>query len=102
MLQKHASHDIVFALMVDDFGLKYTNRKDVEHLTNSLQILYPVITYCTGSKCLGLTLNWDYINRTVDLSIPDYVPAALHKFQHKAPDKLQDAKNFWARLIYVQ
>ena len=56
ILWKHASHDIVFNLVVDDFGVKYKNRQDEEHLRNSLQILYPVTKYWTGSKVLGLTL----------------------------------------------
>ena len=52
-LWKHASHEIVFTLVVDDFGVKCTNRQDAEHLINALQILYPMTTYWTGSK------NWD-------------------------------------------
>ena len=47
-LWKHASHDIVFTFVVDDFRANYKNRQDVKHLINSLQILYPVITYGTG------------------------------------------------------
>ena len=78
-LWKHASHDIVFTLVVDDFGLTCTNRQNEEHLRNALYILHPMTTYWTGSTKLGLTLKWDYINRTFDLSIPNYVPAALQK-----------------------
>ena len=86
-LWKHASHDIVFTLVVDGFGLRCTNRQDEEHLRNSLQIFHPMTTDCTGSTKSGLTLNWDYIKKTFDISMPNYVPAALQKFQHKAPDK---------------
>ena len=51
---------------------------------------------------MGLTLNWDYINRTFDLSMPNYVPASLQKFQHKVTYKPQDVPHHWAGPIYVQ
>jgi hypothetical protein len=38
-----------------------------------------------------LTFIWDYDNRTVNLSMPEYVQAAaLHKFQHTMPNCQQD------------
>ena len=43
----------------------------------------------TGSRYLGLTLDWDYIKREVHLSMLDYVPAALIRFHHTAPKKPQ-------------
>ena len=49
---------------------------------------------------LGLTLNWDYTNRTVDVSIPKYVNAALHKFHHPTPLKPQDSPHGWNRPTY--
>ena len=52
-LWKHTSHEIVFTLIMDDFGVKCKNRQDAEHLRNALQILYPMTTYWTGSE------NWD-------------------------------------------
>ena len=36
-------------------------------------------------KKLGLNLKWNYITRTVNIYMSDYVPEALHKFQNKAP-----------------
>ena len=96
-LQKHTSHDIVFTLVVDNFGVNYPNRQDVKHLRNTLQWLYPVTTYLKGSKKLALALKWDYINITVDLSILNYVPEALHKFHSKAPENPQDTPHLSAR-----
>ena len=101
-LWKYASHDIVFTLVVDVFGVKYTNRQNTEHLRNGLQLLYPVTTYWTGFKKMGLTLKWDHINRMVDISMPNYVLASLHKLQHKATDKPHDAPCQWARPICIQ
>jgi hypothetical protein len=36
-------------------------------------------------------LDWDYKNRTVDLSMPGYIKAALHKYQHAAPTRPEHA-----------
>jgi hypothetical protein len=39
----------------------------------------------TGRLDCGIKLDWDYKNKTVDLSMPGYTADALHKFQHKEP-----------------
>jgi hypothetical protein len=48
----------------------------------------------------GLTLDWDYKNRTVDLSMPGYIKAALHKYQHPAPARPEHAPHTWNPPIY--
>jgi hypothetical protein len=37
----------------------------------------------------GITLNWDYNARSVDLSMPGYVVKALREFQHTEPIKAE-------------
>ena len=36
-LWQHTTRPISFSLMVDDFGVKYTNRADADHLISTLQ-----------------------------------------------------------------
>jgi len=36
-LWKHATRDITFCLVVDDFRIKYTNKDDLNHLLTALQ-----------------------------------------------------------------
>jgi hypothetical protein len=48
----------------------------------------------------GLTLEWDYKNRMVDLSMPGYIKAALHKYQHPAPTRPEHAPHTWNPPIY--
>jgi hypothetical protein len=45
-------------------------------------------------------LDWDYKNRTVDLSMPGYIKAALHKYQHPAPTCPKRAPHGWNPPIY--
>jgi hypothetical protein len=52
------------------------------------------------SAYCGLTLDWDYKNRTVDLSMPGYIKAALHKYQHAAPARPEHAPYTWNPPIY--
>ena len=89
----------MFTLVVDSFGIKYNIRQDADHLTSALEDLY-VIKKDWEGMFLGLTLNWDYTNRTVDISMPKYIEAALHKLQHPTPMKPQDAPHLWNRPTY--
>jgi endonuclease I len=70
---------------VDDFGVKYVGREHAEHLMECIKKNYNISSDWNGSAYCGLTLDWDYKNRTVDLSMPGYINATLHKYQHAAP-----------------
>jgi hypothetical protein len=52
---------------------------------------YNISSDWNGSAYCGLTLEWDYKNRTVDLSMPGYIKAALHKYRHPAPARPEHA-----------
>jgi hypothetical protein len=45
-------------------------------------LLHPKPAAPDGNLYCGVTLKWDYQARTVNLSMPGYVAAAIHKFQH--------------------
>jgi hypothetical protein len=69
-LWKHDTHPISFSLVVDDFGVKYVGREHAEHLMACITQNYNISSDWKGSAYCGLTLEWDYKNCTVDLSIP--------------------------------
>ena len=52
----HKTRPISFTLCVDDFGVKYTNKEDIEFLIATLQQDYKLTIDWTGSNYLGLTL----------------------------------------------
>jgi hypothetical protein len=99
-LWKHNASDLMFTLVVDDFGVKYTNSADAEQLITTLKQLYAVSEDWTGTKYCGLALEWDYTNRTVDLSIPGYIERALQRFQHPTPTRPEHAPHAWQKPIY--
>jgi hypothetical protein len=80
---------------VDDFGIKYIRRDNAEHLMASIKKNYDISSNWTGSTNCSLKLDWDYINDTVNLSIPRYIKAALHKYQHPAPTRPEHAPHQW-------
>jgi hypothetical protein len=99
-LWRHTTKDIVFSLVVDDFGVRYTSRADADHLIATLETAYQVSTDYTGSRYCGLTLKWDYNARTCDVSMAGYIDRALHRFQHPKPPKPEHSPHPWQRPIY--
>ena len=86
----HKTRPISFSLCVDDFGVKYVGEEHKQHLLQSLKKHYEITVEDEGTRYLGITLEWDYVKRKVHLSMPGYVPKALKRFNHEAPNRPQD------------
>jgi hypothetical protein len=86
-LWHHKTRNIKFSLVVDDFGVRYVKKEDAQHLLDSIATKYPVKADWTGSKYIGIDLDWDYKKREVRLSMKGYVKKALKEFQHPMPEK---------------
>jgi hypothetical protein len=43
----------------------------------------------------GITLKWDYVARTVDLSMPGYIEKALENYLAERPKRPQHAPHAW-------
>ena len=89
---KHESNGILFALVVDDFGIKSTSDSETSHLLQALR----------DTKFLGFILDWDYSDRKVYLSMPNYVQHALHRLQHSLPTRLQHAQHRHNKPVFGQ
>jgi hypothetical protein len=85
---------------VDDFRIKYVGCEHAEHLMECIKNSYNISIDWKGSAYYGLTLEWDYQKRTVDLSMPGYIKAALHKYQHAAPTRPEHAPHTWNPPVY--
>jgi hypothetical protein len=94
------THDtwlITFTLVTDDFGIKYVRQQHANHLINSVKAMYNLSLDWTSLLYCGLRLAWGYHKRTAGAG---YIEAALHKFQHPPPDKIQDAPHDWNKPVY--
>ena len=58
-LWHHHTSYLVFSLNVDNFGIKYTQKVDADHLLKYFREDYDITEDWTVEKYLGLTLKWD-------------------------------------------
>ena len=86
---KHKSRPISFTLCVDDFCVKYVGKEHAEHLMKILKKHYTISHEWEGTRYLGLTLDWDYENGEVHVSMPGYVKEALTRFKVVMPKRAQ-------------
>ena len=90
VLWKHISRPIQFTLVVDDFGVKYTRRKDTEHLLGVLEKEFTTVsTDWDGALYCSITLEWNYEERWIDISMLGYIKKLLQKYKHEAPPRPQ-------------
>jgi hypothetical protein len=80
---KHDTNNVSFTLVVDDFGIKYSDKSHAQHLIDTIQLLYPQLKVdWTGAKYLNFTLDFDMNDNTLAFSMPNYIPKALERFRH--------------------
>ena len=86
----HAERGTRFSLVVDDFGVKYHGLDNANHLIDTLKKLYDIKVNWKGDKYLGFLIEFDDNEHTVTLSMPEYIPKAIQRFNnnktfHHAP-----------------
>jgi hypothetical protein len=69
-------------MVVEDFTVNYTNEYGTKHLLHALEARYKFTTDWAAKMYCGLSLAWDYVHRTVDISMPGYVATSLQRFCH--------------------
>ena len=85
---RHQTRPLQFAMVVDDFGIKYECQDDITHLLDALKMIYKTFEDCDGKLHCGLNLEWDYYKREVLVSMPNYVTKSLQKFPSQSSDIL--------------
>jgi hypothetical protein len=89
-LWRHKSFPIWFNLAVDDFGIKYTGKGNLQHLYNLLwEETYEIVEDHAGKLYCNINLKWNYDKGYVDLSMPNYIMKQLTFYAHPAPDRPQ-------------
>jgi hypothetical protein len=96
----HKTRPIAFSLVVDDFAVKYVGKQHAGHLINALLQIYELTTDWAAKIYSGMSLKWDYKNRTCDISMPGYVSNVLSKFQHDAPKHPQHTPSRYVTPVY--
>jgi hypothetical protein len=107
-LWKQKTRNIQFVLVVDDFGIKYLKKEDLDHLINSLSKYYEVKVDLDGKEFVKIELDWDYENGKVHLSMAPYLKKALLQFNNVVPSKHQDSPyphtptRFGSKILYAE
>jgi hypothetical protein len=96
----HKRQPISFSLVVDNFGINYIRKEHVMHLVSIPQKHYKVKEDWEGRQYPGITLDWDYRNHEVHLSMPEYVECALAQIGHPIPSKPQHQPHQHTILTY--
>ena len=99
-LWKHEWRPIQFALVVDDFGIKYVGKEHADHLVDALRTFYKLSVDCSGTLFCGIKLNWNYKQRQVQLSMSGYIDKALLRFKHPSPKRAQHAPHKASPIVY--
>jgi hypothetical protein len=79
-LFQNATNGVAFTLVVDDFAIKYTDKASVEHLFAAIREEYRLEVDWSGSKYIGMSVDYNRKARWLDISMPGYVGAALKRF----------------------
>ena len=99
-LFKHDTRPVLFNLVVDDFGVKFVGKENVEHLISTLKKHYDITIDREGALFCGIHLKWNYPKRTVDCSMPGYVGKARTRFSQFPLRGKQHSPHKWNRPQY--
>jgi hypothetical protein len=75
--------------VVGNFGIKYVNKEDVDHLIASIKTTYSLTKDWIGNLYCGIALEWDYKNGHIDISMPGCIKKKLQEYGHTMPKQLQ-------------
>ena len=77
---QHKWRPIIYSLVVEDFGVKTVGLAHTKHLLTILQKYYNITIDWSGELFGGILLAWSYRDKTVDLSMPEYISKTLTHF----------------------
>ena len=69
--------------------MKYTSKEDINHLISTLKKDFTISEDWEGRLYYSITLTWDYIKRTLDISMPGYIQKALQRYKHVRSKRTQ-------------
>ncbi len=86
-LWRHELRPLTFTLVEDNFGVKFVNKED-NNFISSIKTTYKLTKDWTGNLYCSITLEWDYVTRTANILMPDYIKKKLQEYEHVMREKL--------------
>ena len=90
-LWRHVWRPVTFTFGSRQFWNQVQGRRTGNPFEKTLEKWCDVTVDWTGSKYVGISLMWEYKQRTLETSVPGFVNKALTKYQHPKPAKPQHA-----------
>ena len=84
-LWEHRARPISFTLVVYNFGIKYTNKNDIDDLYKAIKDKYLLKIDWSGTKYVRINPDWVYDKQEVKLFMLKYVKRLLKQFQQPTP-----------------
>ena len=81
-LFKHKTQEICFTLVVDDISIKFGNPNNIEHLLVTLKKHCKIEVDWDRALYCGITLEWNYIRRHINFSMPNYVKKVIERYKY--------------------
>jgi hypothetical protein len=88
---RHITKPTAFVLVVDDFSVKFTDKRDADNLLTTLRQWDEIKADWEATLYCGITTTWDYPAQRVTLSMPGYVSTMLTELNHPHPRRPQHA-----------
>jgi len=79
----HDKTKMRFVLVVDDFSVKYLNKKEANDFLAILCQWYTIKVDWDAKLYCGIHTDWDYSNHKVTLSMPGYINNFLAEINHR-------------------
>ena len=77
-----------------------TTKHDLDHFLNTLRAKYKISTDLTGFNYIGFTIDWNYNERYVDVSMKNYIYKIVRDFIHVPPTRKQHSLHKWTEPVY--
>jgi hypothetical protein len=81
-LFRHHIRDIIFSLVVGDFGVRYGSQFDIDHLEKTLRLNdYKITIHPDWDQYFGMNIAFNAARIAVTISMPGYVQKMLTRFR---------------------
>ncbi len=76
------------------------SENNVDHIINALKKYYTITVDKDAAKYMKLTIEWDYENGKVHMSMPGYLAKEMIRFKHETPNKIQNSPHCRIEMQY--
>jgi hypothetical protein len=102
----HKWHPVMFALIADDFTIKYVGDAHLDHFRHALKKHYEISEEIDGTRFAGMMLKWNdspiHAKCSCRLSMPGYICNVCTRYKHLMPTKRQLSPHKHCEIIFGQ